>query len=51
MSTGWSIYITVLTVLNILGCLWLLWWTSQKRAGGTPANRIGSSDTNVPHDA
>jgi cytochrome c oxidase cbb3-type subunit 3 len=38
MSTGWSIYITVLSVLNILGCLWLLWWTSQKRAGGTPAN-------------
>lgn len=38
MSTGWSIYITVLTVLNILGCLWLLWWTSQKRTGGQPAN-------------
>ena len=36
MSTGWSIYIAVLTVLNILGCLWLLWWTAQKRTGGTP---------------
>lgn len=38
MSTGWSIYITVLSVLNILGCLWLLWWTSQKREGAKPAN-------------
>ena len=36
MSTGWSIYITVLTVLNILGCLWLLWWTAQKRGDGAP---------------
>jgi len=31
MSTGWSVYIIVLTVLNILGCLWLLWWTSRRR--------------------
>lgn len=31
MTTGWSVYITVLALANILGCLWLLWWTSRRR--------------------
>lgn len=31
MSTGWSVFIIVLTLGNILACVWLLWWTSQRR--------------------
>lgn len=31
MSTGWSIFIIVLTLGNILACFWLLWWTSKRR--------------------
>lgn len=32
MTSGWSIYIIVLTVGNILACAWLLWWTSRRPA-------------------
>ena len=31
MSTGWSLFIIVLTLANILACVWLLWWTSKRR--------------------
>lgn len=33
MTSGWSIYIIVLTVGNILALTWLLWWTSRRPAG------------------
>ncbi|MDX1442312.1 MAG: cytochrome-c oxidase, cbb3-type subunit III [Gammaproteobacteria bacterium] len=41
MSTGWSIFIIVLTVGNILGCVWLLWWTSRSRPSQTTTETTG----------
>jgi cytochrome c oxidase cbb3-type subunit 3 len=38
MTTGWSLFVVVLTILNILACLWLLRWTAKKR---TPTEQIG----------
>jgi cytochrome c oxidase cbb3-type subunit 3 len=31
MSTGWSIYVTVLALANIAAALWLLFWQRKKR--------------------
>jgi cytochrome c oxidase cbb3-type subunit III len=33
MSSGWSLYIIIITLVNILGCLWLIIWTTKKRTG------------------
>jgi cytochrome c oxidase cbb3-type subunit 3 len=33
MSSGWSLYIIIITLVNILGCLWLITWTTKKRTG------------------
>jgi cytochrome c oxidase cbb3-type subunit 3 len=33
MSTGWTLYIAILTIVNIVGCVWLLWWTAKRRPG------------------
>ena len=33
MSSGWSLYIVIITLANIVGCLWLIMWTTKKRAG------------------
>ena len=41
MSTGWSIFVIVLTLGNILGCLWLLWWTSRSRPEQTTTETTG----------
>lgn len=41
MTTGWSIFIIVLTVGNIFGCLWLLWWTSKGRPEQTTTDTTG----------
>jgi len=38
MTTGWSLFVIILTVLNILACLWLLRWTSKPR---TASEKIG----------
>lgn len=38
MSTGWSLWIVVLTIVNILACVWLLRWTSKPR---TSTEKIG----------
>ena len=38
MTTGWSLFVIILTVLNILACLWLLRWTSKPR---TATEKIG----------
>ena len=33
MSSGWSLYIVILTIANIAACLWLIMWNSKKRIG------------------
>jgi cytochrome c oxidase cbb3-type subunit 3 len=38
MSTGWSLWIVVLTIANILACVWLLRWTAKPKA---PSEKIG----------
>jgi cytochrome c oxidase cbb3-type subunit 3 len=38
MSTGWSLWIVVLTIANILACVWLLRWTAKPKA---PGEKIG----------
>jgi cytochrome c oxidase cbb3-type subunit III len=38
MSSGWSIFIVVVTVLNIAACVWLLRWTSKPKSA---AEKIG----------
>jgi cytochrome c oxidase cbb3-type subunit 3 len=38
MSSGWSLFVIVLTVANILACAWMLRWTSKPRA---PGEKIG----------
>ncbi len=43
MSSGWSIFVVVLTVANILGCVWLLRWTSKPREAGEKIG--GGADT------
>ena len=40
MSTGLSIYISVIVLLNIFGCVWLILWTSKKRAGEASAGEV-----------
>ncbi len=50
MSSGWSLFVIVLTVLNILGCLWLLWWTAkpksanEKIGGGADTGHVWDTD-------
>lgn len=31
MSSGWSLFIVIITVANIVACLWLIMWNKQKR--------------------
>jgi cytochrome c oxidase cbb3-type subunit 3 len=38
MTTGWSLFVIILTTANILACLWLLRWTSKPR---TASEKIG----------
>ena len=38
MTSGWSVFVIVLTVANILACAWMLRWTSKPRA---PGEKIG----------
>ena len=38
MTSGWSLFVIILTVLNIFGCYWLLRWTSKPR---TASEKIG----------
>ncbi len=33
MSTGWTLFIVVLTAINIVGAVWLLWATSKRAPG------------------
>ena len=43
MSSGWSIFVVVLTIANILACFWLLRWTAKPRHAGEKIG--GGSDT------
>jgi cytochrome c oxidase cbb3-type subunit III len=37
MTSGWSLFIVILTLANIAACLWLLRWTSKPK----PAEKLG----------
>jgi cytochrome c oxidase cbb3-type subunit 3 len=43
MSTGWSLWIVILTIVNILACFWLLRWTSKPRTANEKIG--GGADT------
>jgi cytochrome c oxidase cbb3-type subunit 3 len=43
MSTGWSLWIVILTIVNILACVWLLRWTSKPRSSSEKIG--GGADT------
>jgi cytochrome c oxidase cbb3-type subunit III len=43
MTTGWSLFIVILTIANILACVWLLRWTSKPRAANEKIG--GGADT------
>jgi cytochrome c oxidase cbb3-type subunit 3 len=43
MSSGWSLYVTVLSILNILACVWLLRWTSKPKSADEKIG--GGADT------
>jgi cytochrome c oxidase cbb3-type subunit 3 len=43
MTTGWSLFVIILTIANILACLWLLRWTSKPRAANEKIG--GGADT------
>jgi cytochrome c oxidase cbb3-type subunit 3 len=38
MTTGWSLFVIIVTIANILACFWLLRWTSKPR---TASEKIG----------
>jgi cytochrome c oxidase cbb3-type subunit 3 len=43
MTTGWSLFVIVLTIVNILACVWLLRWTMKPKSA---TEKIGDgSDT------
>jgi cytochrome c oxidase cbb3-type subunit 3 len=50
MSSGWSLFVIILTILNIAACFWLLRWTSKPRAanekigGGADTGHVWDSD-------
>ena len=43
MTTGWSLFVVILTIVNILACVWLLRWTSKPRSAGEKIG--GGADT------
>jgi cytochrome c oxidase cbb3-type subunit 3 len=50
MTTGWSLFVIVLTVVNILACVWLLRWTmkpksaTEKIGGGADTGHTWDGD-------
>jgi cytochrome c oxidase cbb3-type subunit 3 len=50
MTSGWSLFIVLVTLFNILGCLWLLRWTSkptaadEKIGGGADTGHVWDKD-------
>jgi cytochrome c oxidase cbb3-type subunit III len=43
MSSGWSLFVIILTIANILACLWLLRWTAKPRSANEKIG--GGADT------
>jgi cytochrome c oxidase cbb3-type subunit 3 len=43
MTSGWSLFIVLVTIVNIVACLWLLRWTMKPRAAGEKIG--GGADT------
>jgi cytochrome c oxidase cbb3-type subunit 3 len=43
MTSGWSLFVVLVTLFNILGCLWLLRWTSRPKSAGEKIG--GGADT------
>jgi len=50
MTTGWSLFVIVLTIANILACVWLLRWTAKPRSatekigGGADTGHVWDKD-------
>jgi len=50
MTTGWSLFVIIVTIANILACLWLLRWTSkpfkadEKVGGGADTGHVWDED-------
>ena len=50
MTTGWSLFVVILTIVNILACVWLLRWTSKPRSatekigGGADTGHVWDKD-------
>ncbi|MGB7740335.1 MAG: cytochrome-c oxidase, cbb3-type subunit III [Steroidobacteraceae bacterium] len=43
MTSGWSLFVIIVTIANILACLWLLRWTSKPRTANEKIG--GGADT------
>lgn len=43
MTSGWSLFVIIVTILNIAACFWLLRWTSKPRAANEKIG--GGADT------
>jgi cytochrome c oxidase cbb3-type subunit 3 len=43
MTSGWSLFVILVTILNILACVWLLRWTSKPRSASEKIG--GGADT------
>ena len=43
MTSGWSLFVIVVTIVNILACVWLLRWTSKPKSAGEKIG--GGADT------
>ncbi|HVN41239.1 MAG TPA: cbb3-type cytochrome c oxidase N-terminal domain-containing protein, partial [Steroidobacteraceae bacterium] len=50
MTSGWSLFVVLVTIVNILACLWLLRWTSkpssatEKIGGGADTGHVWDKD-------
>jgi cytochrome c oxidase cbb3-type subunit 3 len=50
MTSGWSLFIVLVTLFNILGCVWLLRWTARPRTadekigGGAETGHVWDKD-------
>jgi cytochrome c oxidase cbb3-type subunit 3 len=50
MTSGWSLFVIVVTIVNILACVWLLRWTmkprstSEKIGGGADTGHVWDKD-------
>jgi cytochrome c oxidase cbb3-type subunit III len=45
MSTGWSVFVVVLTLVHLAAYVWLLWWTAKQRKPGVDEQRDTTGHT------